>query len=403
VSTIKLIPLPPVEAIRYFEQKGRRVSFDYRDFEPEEHSTNFTVAKMMQVDLLQDVQKLVGEALKEGKSMGEFQKELTPKLQEAGWWGRKTMTDPVTGETKEVQLGSARRLSTIYRTNIRRAHAEGQWDRIQESREDFPFLMYDGNNSENPRVQHTAWDGLVLPVNDPFWLDHFPPRDFGCKCRAIQISAEQAESRGLKVSAAPEVKAVPYLNKRTGETKNVPQGVNPAFNFRMGEGRRSMGLALRDRLQTDTPALADAIVQSMVQSQQFVDWLKKPFGVFPIATLPQELADALRAKDRVVMYSSETHLKQQVHHPELPPAGYTDLAELLREAEVILQEDEQNYLFFGKGMRRGRMRRAVVKVTKSREGTLLTSLHYASPAELRRGLKKAIAVIRNRSDELQDE
>lgn len=49
-----------------------------------------------------------------------------PQLVNAGWWGVQLMDDPLTGETKAVQLGSEERIKTIYRTNMRTARAAGQ-------------------------------------------------------------------------------------------------------------------------------------------------------------------------------------------------------------------------------------------------------------------------------------
>ncbi|MFZ1575456.1 MAG: phage minor head protein [Chromatiaceae bacterium] len=40
----------------------------------------------------------------------------------------------------------------------------------------------------HPRPQHVAWDGLVLPTDDPFWSSHYPPNGWGCKCRAFAVN-----------------------------------------------------------------------------------------------------------------------------------------------------------------------------------------------------------------------
>lgn len=79
------------------------------------------------------------------------------------------MADPLTGEAKTVQLGSPRRLKVVYDTNLRQAHAEGQWVRIQEDKDALP-------PSAHERKEHKAWDGLVLPVDDPWWRSHYPLR-----------------------------------------------------------------------------------------------------------------------------------------------------------------------------------------------------------------------------------
>lgn len=159
--------LEPREAVEFFRQKGFRIEFDYRDVWQEEHQGAFTVAKAMSIDLLRDIRAAVDDALANGTTFETFQAELTPRLIKRGWWGQKEMTDPLTGERKRVQLGSPRRLELIYDTNLRQAHAEGQWERIQDAKDILPYLMYDHLPSAHERKEHAAWDGLVLPVDDP--------------------------------------------------------------------------------------------------------------------------------------------------------------------------------------------------------------------------------------------
>ena len=112
----------PREALRYIQNKRLSPGFSYRDIWNEEHATNFTVAKAMQLDLLQDLKTAVEAAIAEGQTLEQFRKNLTPTLMQQGWWGKKEMVDPLTGRTVNAQLGSDRRLNTIYDTNLRSAY-----------------------------------------------------------------------------------------------------------------------------------------------------------------------------------------------------------------------------------------------------------------------------------------
>jgi uncharacterized protein with gpF-like domain len=67
---------PPKDAIEFFDKKGLKPAFSYLDVWREEHNISFTVAKMMQADLLADVQAAVGRALAEGRTFEQFQKEF---------------------------------------------------------------------------------------------------------------------------------------------------------------------------------------------------------------------------------------------------------------------------------------------------------------------------------------
>ena len=39
--------------------------------------------------------------------------------------------------------------------------------------------MYDAVNDSRTRPQHLEWDGLVLPVDHPFWQTHGSPNELG--------------------------------------------------------------------------------------------------------------------------------------------------------------------------------------------------------------------------------
>lgn len=161
-SLSHVLGLPLEAAVEFFRQKGFKIGFDHRDVWQHEHQAAFTVAKAMQLDLLVEIRDQVDSALADGTTFETFKAALKPNLVKRGWWGRAMMTDPATGETKDVQLGSTRRLKVIYDTNLRTAHSEGQWARIQASKASFPYLTYVHIHSPHERKEHLAWNGLTL-------------------------------------------------------------------------------------------------------------------------------------------------------------------------------------------------------------------------------------------------
>lgn len=242
-----LAAVSPEEAIAFFVQKGFKIGFDYRDVWQQEHQAAFTVAKAMQIDVLQDIKAAVDAALQSGTTLAEFQKTLTPLLQAKGWWGKKEQTDPLTGEIATVQLGSPRRLELIFDTNLATAYSEGQWERIQRNKELFPFLEYVRSASVNPRHTHLAYAGLVLPADDAFWQSHLPVKEWGCKCTVVQHSRRMLEREGLAVGTAPPEVMRTVVNKRTGQTMQVPVGVDPAFHYPPGGRRAHLEKMLADK------------------------------------------------------------------------------------------------------------------------------------------------------------
>jgi uncharacterized protein with gpF-like domain len=131
--TLKL--LPPAEAVEFFARKGLKRTTDWRDLWQEEHALHFTVAKMTRLDLLAAVYSGVEAGIKEGISLRDFQKRLTPVLQKAGWWGEKERVIKETGEIVKIKLGSPARLALIYDVNLNAAYAAGRWERIQANKD----------------------------------------------------------------------------------------------------------------------------------------------------------------------------------------------------------------------------------------------------------------------------
>lgn len=228
--------LPPIEALRFFRQKGFAIGFAWQDIWQEEHARAFTVAKAMSVDLLEDIRAAVDAALAEGQTLAEFQKALRPTLERRGWWGKRSMVDPETGEQKIVQLGSPRRLTTIFDTNMRTAHAAGRWERAQRTKKSFPFLRYTSVMDGRERPQHHAWHGTIKPIDDAWWDTHYPPCGWKCRCTVTAINQRMMDRKGWSISNDPPAfPQRPYVNPRTGEVTNVEQGIDPGFSYNVGK------------------------------------------------------------------------------------------------------------------------------------------------------------------------
>lgn len=247
----------PKDALDYFQRKGLRLSWDHREVYREEHDRAFTVAKVASTDLLRDIKQHVEQALQEGRTLQQFARDLTPVLQKAGWWGKQLQVDPEdpTGELREVQLGSPRRLKTIFDANMRTARAAGQWERAQRTKRARPYFVYELGPSAKHRDEHVKIAGKILPVDHPFWDDWFPPNGWGCKCRVRQISRGEAERLG-GVSEPPQSPTVEWTNERTGMTLKVPRGIDSGWDRNPGNYddqaavlRRHLGLHPHEKVR----------------------------------------------------------------------------------------------------------------------------------------------------------
>ncbi|MFC3716813.1 phage minor head protein [Luteimonas soli] len=237
--------LAPEEAVAFFRDKGLLASFAWQDVWQQEHEIAFTVAKMVDLDLLSDVRDAVDQAMAEGLTLQQFKAQITPRLVSAGWWGVREQADPETGAKQLVQLGSPRRLETIFRTNMMTAYAAGEWQQIQDAAEDAPYLMYDAVDDNRTREQHRAWDGTVLRWDDPWWQTHRPPNGWNCRCSVIQLGEDELALAGKSApDTAPPVKTREWTNRRTGEVMQVPLGIDPGFAYNPGQDRQAQLRAL---------------------------------------------------------------------------------------------------------------------------------------------------------------
>jgi SPP1 gp7 family putative phage head morphogenesis protein len=192
------IGLPPKKAIEYFQAKGYTFSWDWHDTWQEAHAKAFTVAKVMRMDILQDIHDAVDKAISNGQTFAQFRDGLEPLLKAKGWWGKQMLGDG-TGGAASVQLGSPRRLLTIYRTNLQTAYMAGRYKQQMEDVDNRPFWQYVAIMDDRTRPAHAALNGKIFQYDDPFWNNFYPPNGWNCRCRVRALSAKNVERRGLNI------------------------------------------------------------------------------------------------------------------------------------------------------------------------------------------------------------
>lgn len=264
VPTADLFNVPPEQAIKFFQSKGLQPTFSYADMLGEANDHAFTVAKMMDVDLLGQVRASLDSALANGTPFKEWADQLLPSLQAAGWWGRKEVLDPLTGQVVVAQLGSPWRLETIFRTNMQSAYAAGQWQEIDAQAQLAPFLMYDAVDDFRTREQHRLWDRKVLPVTSPWWKTHYPPNGWNCRCGVIQLDATEVKRLGLQVDPLPNDGTYSWKNPRTGVVQQIPNGLDPGFDKNSGVEYLQ---SLKTLLVQKTDALSGSAKRAALKSQ----------------------------------------------------------------------------------------------------------------------------------------
>lgn len=215
----------PEAAVRFLESKGLRITWNWGEMLDEAHARAFTVAKAARLDIVQDIRRGVIDAAKNGKTLKQFSSELTPLLQAKGWWGKQVIVDGQ-GNAEMVQLGSPRRLKTIYQTNLQSAYMAGRMQ-AQMAADSFPYLQYVAVLDGRTRPSHRDLDGKVFRKDDPIWQSIYPPNGYNCRCRTRALTERQMSREGFTVQSSDGMivtrNAEAGHDKRSGEIFTTKQ------------------------------------------------------------------------------------------------------------------------------------------------------------------------------------
>lgn len=196
INLAALFKMKPKLASEYLEKKVSQKSWTWYEIYEKEHDKIFTVAKTAGYDVLKDIRAAVQKAIDEGTTLKQFQKELKPILKQKGWWGK--VPDP-SDPAKEVQLGSVRRLETIYKTNLRTSYQAGRYANLEDNAAFRPYWQYIAVMDDRTRKEHKELHGKVFRHDDPFWENFFPPNGWNCRCTVKALSQKDLDRLGLTV------------------------------------------------------------------------------------------------------------------------------------------------------------------------------------------------------------
>lgn len=266
----------PKDAIDAFTSRALlQPSFRWEDVYQEEHAAGFAVAGVAQADVLRLFQDGIDEALGGGGSLADFAKAIKPQLVAKGWWGDIEVTDPKTGEQRVTRFDD-RRLQLIYDVNLRQSYAAGRWSRAERTKATKPFIMYRTMRDERVRASHAAWDGVVLPIDHPFWATHYAPNGWRCRCRCFAVSErdiQRYQADGVKIKReAPPVVFTTFENQRTGEVSRVPVGIDPGFAYNPGKVRLQQVGQLQRAARAQVPALPRPQFQEQATAKAAAEW-----------------------------------------------------------------------------------------------------------------------------------
>jgi hypothetical protein len=185
-----------------------------------EHDRAFMVAGAIRADILADLAAAVDKAISQGTTLETFRKDFRKIVAEKGW--------QISHAGQGTKGGEAWRTKVIYKTNLSTSYAAGRFAQLTQA--GYPFLVYRHGAAVEPRIQHLAWDGLVLPADHPFWKTHCPPNGWGCTC---YITGARSKESARRVGGKPE-KALPEGWQAPDPKTGAPVGIDRGWGYAPG-------------------------------------------------------------------------------------------------------------------------------------------------------------------------
>lgn len=130
---------------------------------------DFSAAKTFQQ--VQDMQNFIFNEKGMRRSFSEFEKEA------------KQIFDTYNRNWLEAEFETATRL----------AESSNDWKQYTDEADIFPLLRYKTSEDSTVREAHVVLNGIVKPVNDPYWDTYMPPNGWRCNCFIEQLEADEAK------------------------------------------------------------------------------------------------------------------------------------------------------------------------------------------------------------------
>jgi SPP1 gp7 family putative phage head morphogenesis protein len=372
----RLGAITPQAAVQAFEARGLlQPTFNWQDVYGAEHRRAFAVAGVTRLDILGEFQRALLDAQQKGVNPIDFRRHMQAYLQSKGFWGDVPIKDPATGRERTTRFNQAR-LQLIYDVNMRQSYAAGQWQAIERTKKQFPFIVYRTMRDERVRASHRGWDSVALPVDHPFWRTHFPPNGWRCRCVAFAVAQKDLDrmrAAGLPVKTdPPEVQWKDYVNPHTGEVRRVPVGIDPGFehNARTGRDAGLMTSTLAKAAQAE-PTVAARVVREAIDSHpgllqakaaEFAPWAREAVDgkrntgdVRAIGALHVAAVSALQRMNRPVqsalVVASDNRVRHAVRDAKAPERkaameAVESLPEIIARPDAVLVERERGGVLY---------------------------------------------------------
>lgn len=207
-------PVPYEEAARIVAEKQIMSKAAFDALCDELKARAFTVAGLEDLRAVQEIRDAIAE-LPMGAAWEDVKAQVVEKLEAGGF----------------SKAAADHRATLLLRHHGFAAYAQENYRELREMQDVFPYWKYKTMGDEKVRSSHAALDGLILPADDPFWKDHFPPWEWNCRCMVVGVTEEEYGS----------AKTVGSFDATDPDAKAAGWKLTPALRERLRQGQLDDG------------------------------------------------------------------------------------------------------------------------------------------------------------------
>lgn len=122
------------------------------------------------------------------------------------------------------------------------AVAASQWLQIDGDKDVFPNLRYETVGDDRVREAHEGLDGIIRPVDDPFWDTAYPPNGWRCRCDVSQEDDMATLTSEGDANAAAELAVGDQFRDNVGKSLSIFPAGHPYFDQGTPGGFKALGL-----------------------------------------------------------------------------------------------------------------------------------------------------------------
>jgi len=175
-------PLTPERAMDWFRTKNILPKAEFEWLHDQAKLRAWTVAGDLSHHVLKRMHESMLEAVKEGRSFGEWKAGLRDFLKAEGF-----------------MPAAPGHLGTVFENAMHQSYSAERW-RGQTACADLrPLWQYKTLADGHVRDKHKAWHNKVFHYQSGFWATNYPPNDHRCRCYAVSLSEAQVRDQGLQV------------------------------------------------------------------------------------------------------------------------------------------------------------------------------------------------------------